>query len=136
MPRLQVAASCDASFARTGLGTGGDAVVTLSHACVKICLISAIVALTLTLDIRVKKQYAIAALIVGAFLSSIVSAELLPSLPPEEFASTSRLLEQIEMAITVLFTLELAMNVFANFLLPFISSAWNIFDLLVVVLCW
>ena len=76
-------------------------------------------------------------LIIGAFLSSIVSAELLtPGLPPEEYEKTSRRVEHVEMGFTVLFTLELLINFFANFFFRFFGSAWNIFDLLIVIMCW
>ena len=88
-------------------------------------------------DGGVSKQYVIAVLIVGAFLSSIVSAELLtPSLSPEEYKKTSRRVEHVEMGFTVLFTLELLINFFANFFFRFFGSAWNIFDLLIVIMCW
>ena len=93
--------------------------------------------MALSLMVVSQKQYVIAVMIIGAFLSSIVSAELLiPSLSPEEYEKRSRLVEQIEMGFTVLFTLELLLNLFANFFFRFLESAWNIFDFLIVVMCW
>jgi hypothetical protein len=74
------------------------------------------------------------------------SAELLPDLAKlhakdpaayaEELRDATDIMENFELFFTVAFTIELLLNFFANHFLPFFKSAWNIFDLLVVIICW
>jgi hypothetical protein len=54
----------------------------------------------------------------------------------EELRGATESMEKIELFFTVAFTIELLMNFFANYFLPFFRSPWNIFDLLVVIICW
>lgn len=81
-------------------------------------------------------QMFVAFLIVTAFICSIASAEILPDLSPEELKGAESVLDQIEFVYTILFTIELALNFFANYFVAFFKSSWNIFDLLVVMICW
>ena len=81
-------------------------------------------------------QMFVAVLIVTAFICSIASAEILPDLGPEELKEAEVALYYIEFVYTVLFTIELAVNFFANYFVAFFKSSWNIFDLLVVMICW
>ena len=59
-----------------------------------------------------------------------------PALHAEELRDATDILEKFELFYTVAFTIELLVNFFANHFLPFFQSAWNIFDLLVIIICW
>ena len=77
-----------------------------------------------------------ALIIMGSFLLSILSSELDNILEPDRVQTVDATFERIELVIVVVFTVELAMNAFGNWFLPFIQSPWNIFDVFVVVVCW
>jgi|SouAtlMetagenome_1021521.scaffolds.fasta_scaffold89238_1 hypothetical protein len=64
------------------------------------------------------------------------SAEVLPDLTAEELVKAEGILKKIELFYTIVFTIELILNFFANHFWPFFQSGWNIFDLIVVVICW
>jgi len=82
-------------------------------------------------------QGAVAVLIVANFVIRIVDVEVQPA-QDTDFAKH---LEQLDLAFTIVFALELAMNMFANWTFEenscmplFFLDGWNIFDFLVVTI--
>ena len=73
---------------------------------------------------------------INAIFDIFRSAEVLPNLTAEELVKAQDVLGRIELFYTIVFTIELLLNFFANHFWPFFQSGWNIFDLLVVVICW
>jgi len=72
-------------------------------------------------------QYTIAVLIFANFFANCIQKQMDPfdRVYPDEFAI-------IEDAFNIIFTLELAINMYAHWCWPFWSSGWNQFDVLVV----
>lgn len=85
---------------------------------------------------KVKKVYestliqsVIAAVILASFALNLVNAEILP-----EDEATIRVFENLDLAFTIVFTIELAANFFGNYWAPFFREAWNLFDTFVVAI--
>ena len=81
-------------------------------------------------------QMVIALLIVGAFVNSIVSAEIIPDLAGEDLTDAVWLEHKIELTFTILFSIELLANMISHWFWDFFRSAWNMFDMLIVFICW
>lgn len=81
-------------------------------------------------------QMVVALLIVGAFVNSIVSAEIIPDLVGEDLANALWLEHKIELTFTILFSIELLANMISHWFWDFFRSAWNMFDMLIVFICW
>ncbi len=52
----------------------------------------------------------------------------------ESSSDLARVLDDLNMLFTIIFAIELLLNLYANWFRPFFSSSWNILDLIVVVL--
>mmetsp|Transcript_21259 Transcript_21259/g.48808 ORF Transcript_21259/g.48808 Transcript_21259/m.48808 type:complete len:579 (-) Transcript_21259:171-1907(-) len=74
-------------------------------------------------------QVLVAILIFGNFAANATQFQLVP----KEGSSEETLFFIIDLIFSVLFTLELAVNLFAHWLTPFISDGWNVFDFIVVL---
>jgi voltage-gated sodium channel len=72
-------------------------------------------------------QIAIACLIFANFFVSAVEAQSLPLTEEEEY-----IFAQLELAFNMVFLVELLMNMYAHWFLPFWSNSWNWFDFIVV----
>eukprot|EP00961_Rhodomonas_salina_P156232 2103310-Rhodomonas_salina.1 len=51
---------------------------------------------------------------------------------PEEGGATEKMFENVDLAFTIVFTIELVINAYGNWAAPFFSNGWSMFDLLVV----
>jgi voltage-gated sodium channel len=71
-----------------------------------------------------------AIIIFGAFVVSLVDTELHPAVGSDLHDAFNKL----EYVFAIVFAVELCVNMFGSWFWDFISSAWNIFDLLVVVI--
>ena len=69
-----------------------------------------------------------ALIIIASFVVSLVEAEW----QPKENTSANALFSNLEVVFTVAFTLELVLNLFGSWMGPFLSSNWNLFDVVVV----
>lgn len=96
-------------------------------------------------DIGVKEVYstlemqvAVAFLIFANFITSIAEKQLWPSgndkVPNGPFYR--RVFGGLELFYNVSFSVELAMNLYAHWFLPFWQSGWNIFDFVTVAISW
>lgn len=74
-----------------------------------------------------RTEVAVAALIGGNFLTNLVQATIDPQ--NEKHADA---FDGIDLFFTLAFTLELMVNMYGFWLIPFWSSAWNVFDFFVV----
>lgn len=72
-------------------------------------------------------QIVIACLIFGNFFVSAVETQSLPLTEEEEY-----IFAQIELAFNMVFLVELLMNMYAHWFIPFWSNTWNWFDFIVV----
>jgi voltage-gated sodium channel len=72
-------------------------------------------------------QIGIAVLIFANFFISIVETQSLPLTEEEEF-----IFAQFELSFNMVFLVELLMNMYAHWFLPFWSNSWNWFDFIVV----
>jgi voltage-gated sodium channel len=75
-------------------------------------------------------QFGAAFAILINFLCNAVEAEL----NPEDGTAASDVLEKFDYAFVMIFTVELAINLFATFFWEFILDPWNWFDTIVVVI--
>uniref|UniRef100_A0A6U4UL80 EF-hand domain-containing protein n=1 Tax=Hemiselmis andersenii TaxID=464988 RepID=A0A6U4UL80_HEMAN len=75
-------------------------------------------------------QGMMALLIVGNFIINVIQAEL--KYEPGSYWDT--LLAQIEIVLTVVFIVELGLNLFANWFSRFVNDGWSVFDFIVVSL--
>eukprot|EP00961_Rhodomonas_salina_P080510 1083277-Rhodomonas_salina.1 len=73
-------------------------------------------------------QMFIASLIILNFILNAASSEILP----EDGTHLAMIFEDVEIAFTAIFTLELIINLFVNWWKPFFNDSWNVFDLLVI----
>lgn len=73
-------------------------------------------------------RWIFALLIFASYMSDVLSAQYLP----EQGSSFYAALMALEYVFTFLFLLELAWNLFSNWLYPFLSDGWSLFDCLVV----
>jgi hypothetical protein len=64
------------------------------------------------------------------FLCNAVEAELLP----EKGQTADKVLNTFELVLVALFTIELAINMFANLIYDFFTDGWNYFDTFVVII--
>lgn len=78
-----------------------------------------------------RSQVFVAALIMGNFTMNIFEAQLTTE-PGTPLANT---FEKIDLAFTIVFTMELAVNMFATLVGEFVGDAWNWFDVIVVMVC-
>ena len=74
-------------------------------------------------------EVAAATVILMNFICNIIEAELNPEPGPE-----ATILDSFDFAFVIIFTIELGVNIFANWMKDFISDGWCWFDLLVVVI--
>ena len=77
-----------------------------------------------------RTQYAIGLVILGSYLMAIGNAQMLPDMDAKAEAD----FYFMEVVFTVIFALELAVNLFGSWFRPFISDGWNVFDSIVVVI--
>ena len=70
-----------------------------------------------------------ALVIVASFISSLAEAEI----QPKQHSKTSHMFAGLELGFAIVFALELAFNMFGSWMSLFISSGWNWFDALVVL---
>ena len=75
-------------------------------------------------------QVCVAIAILINFLSNAVEAELLPA----EGSKEDSVLQTLDLIFVALFTIELAINMYANLVTRFISDGWNYFDTFVVII--
>jgi len=78
-----------------------------------------------------RSQMVMGGVIVAAYLSSLISAQILP----EENSQAQQILLAVEFVVTVIFTIELALNLFGHsndYLRPFFRDSWLVCDLVVV----
>ena len=80
-------------------------------------------------------QKSIATLIIFAFFLSIADAEI-HSLEGEAMDKAKKTIEVMELIIVSLFTIELMINLFANWFKPFFLQWSNLFDIFIVTVCW
>ena len=73
-------------------------------------------------------QVGVALMIFLNFIVQAVEAQVLP----ESGTSTNGLFKSLEIAFLVIFCIELGINMFATLFLPFFSSGWNWFDMVVI----
>ncbi len=73
-----------------------------------------------------RTQIVVASLIIANFVVNICEAQI------HETPETRRAFDAIDLLFTVLFTCELAINLFATLVVEFLYDAWNWFDLVVV----
>lgn len=73
-------------------------------------------------------QYVIGLVIFSSYITSIVNSQF-----PERGQEAERGLAALEVLYTVIFTVELAANLFGSWLAPFFRDGWNVFDLMVVI---
>jgi len=77
-------------------------------------------------------QIAMGLVILIAYLSSLIASQLLP----EENSYEQQALQSVEYVVTVIFTIELTLNLFGhsnNYFKSFLSDAWLVCDLVVVI---
>ena len=70
--------------------------------------------------------------ILVAYLSSLIASQLLP----EENSYEQQALQSVEYVVTVIFTIELTLNLFGhsnNYFKSFLRDAWLVCDLVVVI---
>eukprot|EP00960_Hanusia_phi_P003962 116421-Hanusia_phi.AAC.1 len=86
---------------------------------------------------RIKKTYSsvvcqgfIAILIVLNFLVNIVEKQI----NPEESSNGAALFNNLDIFFTVIFTVELLLNITANFFWNFVLDGWNIFDFIIITI--
>lgn len=77
-------------------------------------------------------QVIIAVLILATFLASMVEYQICPS----EGTDWYEVLDGLGWFFNIIFTIELAVNIYSNLFIPFWLSGWNLFDLFVVVTAW
>jgi voltage-gated sodium channel len=75
-------------------------------------------------------QVCVAIAILINFLCNAVEAELLP----EKGSEADKVLQTFDLVFVALFTIELAINMFANLVTRFIADGWNYFDTFVVII--
>jgi len=80
---------------------------------------------------RQSVQIFVAAVIVGNFLAIIVEKELDPYEP--QYQGHYPVWRAIDVTSSVIFTLELLLNLYGNFWRPFVANGWNYLDVPVVV---
>ena len=73
-------------------------------------------------------RWLFALLIFASYMSDVLSAQYLPTQGSSFYAA----LMALEYVFTFLFLFELAWNLFSNWLYPFLSDGWSLFDCLVV----
>lgn len=73
-------------------------------------------------------QLFVAMLIFANFLFNIAQNQPVP----EEGGATEKMFENVDLAFTIVFTIELVINAYGNWAAPFFSNGWSMFDLLVV----
>ena len=73
-------------------------------------------------------QSAVAVLILSNFIINLLQSEMVPA----KGSRGERVFEGIDLVFTVLFTIELAFNLFGNWFWPFFSDGWSVFDLVIV----
>ena len=82
-------------------------------------------------------RFLFAILIMASFIIDIVETQMLPlgrnDAKTGEMLATGITFMQLEIAFTIIFTLELSWNCFSNWFWGFFGSSWNLFDLAVVV---
>ena len=78
-------------------------------------------------------QIMTAGLITANFIFNIIEAQLLTG-PEAEHEGTPmrKLFDNIDLAFTIIFTVELSINMYGNWARPFFTNSWSLFDLLVV----
>jgi hypothetical protein len=70
------------------------------------------------------------ALLIGAsFITNVLEVQLNPA---EKDPELTRIFTDIDIIFTILFVLELSLNLFVNWLRPFFQESWNVFDFVVV----
>lgn len=74
-------------------------------------------------------QIFVACLIMGNFLTNIFEAQF----AAEPGSSTASIFDNIDIAFTIIFTIELCINMFATLVREFIIDGWNWFDVVVVL---
>jgi len=72
-------------------------------------------------------QFLIALAILGSFVASASHAQI---------QNHERVFNDLEVCFTVLFTIELLMNLYGHWLLVFVYDGWNVFDTLIVIISW
>jgi len=75
-------------------------------------------------------QGLVAVLILISFILNIANAEIVP----DEGTATFDFFENADMALTLIFLVELLINYFANAFMAFWEDGWNIFDFIVVTI--
>ena len=73
-------------------------------------------------------QMCVAALIGGNFMLNMCEAQV-----GKENVQAYEVFEGIDLGFTIIFTIELLVNIFATFLWEFVGDPWNWFDLIVVI---
>ncbi|EKX51123.1 hypothetical protein GUITHDRAFT_134639 [Guillardia theta CCMP2712] len=74
-------------------------------------------------------QYLVALFIFLNFLTNVLQSEISPT---TDNSKTAALFDNLDLCFTVIFTVELVVNMTANWFKPFFESGWNFFDLTVV----
>eukprot|EP00960_Hanusia_phi_P060509 764528-Hanusia_phi.AAC.2 len=74
-------------------------------------------------------QYFVAGFIFLNFLTNVLQSEITPT---TDNTSTAALFDNLDLCFTIIFTVELSVNIAANWFRPFFQSGWNFFDLTVV----
>lgn len=77
-------------------------------------------------------QFFVAAVIFINFIISACEAQMLP----EEGTELKDVFSAFEWLFNIIFGIELLVNIYANWLYPFINNGWNIFDVLIVTISW
>ena len=75
-------------------------------------------------------QYAIGLVIMASYAASIAAAQMLPA--PD--SSEAAVLRSLEVTFTVIFAVELGVNVCSSILWDFVNDGWNVFDTIVVII--
>lgn len=81
---------------------------------------------------RENVQYFFAFLIAFNFLVTISDAQLAAT----KTDSDLRIFNAFEWFFAAIFTVELVWNMFSHWLVPFWVSGWNIFDFVIILICW
>jgi voltage-gated sodium channel len=73
-------------------------------------------------------QYSVALVIFATYIIAMLDSQM----QPEEGSHAANTFRILEIVFTIVFGIELAINMFAHWWTPFWESRWNIFDFLVV----
>mmetsp|Transcript_77814 Transcript_77814/g.172388 ORF Transcript_77814/g.172388 Transcript_77814/m.172388 type:complete len:751 (+) Transcript_77814:101-2353(+) len=77
-------------------------------------------------------QIVVAAIIGCNFLISAVEAQIMPA----EGSGAAKVFALFEVVFNVFFLVELGVNIYARFFVPFWLDPWNIFDFVIVIISW